>query len=91
MPTFRTRIREVEAFQWTGQPEFEWPQWAQSPRYLSQSGTALYAYTLNGPIRVERSNWIIKGDKEIYPCTDEEFRKRYEPVAESPPFLGEEG
>jgi hypothetical protein len=74
---YRTRVRIVEAFRWTGQPRVEWPAWAALP-LLSESGSALYAYTHNGPVRVNRGDWCICGEKEIYPCTDEEFHKRYE-------------
>lgn len=80
MPTYRTKIREVEAFQWNGQPEFEWPYWAQEPRYVSRSGTALYAYTTHGPVRVEKGSWLIRGQHEVYPCLDKDFKERYEPV-----------
>jgi hypothetical protein len=81
--TYRTKIRHVEAFQWTGQPRSEWPHWA-TPELLSESGSALYAYTKNAPVRVLRTDWLILGDKEIYPCTDEEFHKRYEEVPNAP-------
>ncbi len=78
--TYRTKVRTVEAFRWTGQPRIEWPQWA-TPELLAESGSALYAYTLNAPVRVHRGDWCIQGAKEIYPCTHEEFLKRYEPVS----------
>jgi hypothetical protein len=80
MATYRTKIREIEAFKWNGQPISEFPLWAQDPRYISPSGTAFYVYSLHGPIRVERGTWLIQGDKEIYPCTDDEFQKQYEPL-----------
>jgi hypothetical protein len=74
---YRIKVRFAEAFQWTGQPRSEWPSWA-TPELLSESGSALYAYTKNGPVRVLRSDWLILGDKEIYPRTDEEFKRQYE-------------
>lgn len=77
--TYRTKVRYAEAFRWTGQPRNEWPEWA-TPEFLEKSGSALYAYTTNGPVRVNRGDWCVLGDKEIYPCTDEEFHKRYEEV-----------
>lgn len=76
---YRTRVRTVEAFRWTGQPRCEWPEWA-TLELLQESGTALYAYTTNGPVRVHRGDWCIMGAKEIYPCTDAEFRQRYEEI-----------
>ena len=77
MPTYRTRVRTLEAFRWIGQPRDKWPEWAKL-ELLSESGSALYAYTLNGPVRVNRGDWCILGEKEIYPCTNEDFHKRYE-------------
>lgn len=75
--SYRTRIRTIEAFRWIGQPRQNWPAWA-TPELLSESGSALYAYTTNGPVRVNRGDWCIRGEKEIYPCTNEEFHKHYE-------------
>jgi len=75
--SYRTKVRIVEAFRWIGQPRESWPAWA-TPELLSESGSALYAYSLNGPVRVNRGDWCILGAKEIYPCTNEEFLKRYE-------------
>jgi hypothetical protein len=75
--TYRTRVRMIEAFRWNGQPRDEWPPWA-TVELLEESGIALYAQTLNGPVRVNRGDWCIQGEKEIYPCTDEEFHKQYE-------------
>lgn len=81
--TYRTKVRYAEAFRWTGQPRSEWPAWA-TLELLSESGSALYAYTAHGPVRVERGNWCILGDKEIYPCTDADFQQRYEEVNSNP-------
>jgi hypothetical protein len=78
MPTFRTKIREVEAFQFNGQPLLEFPPWAQDPRYVAPSGIALYVYTTSGPVRVEKGSWIIRGEKELYPCLNQDFQERYE-------------
>lgn len=77
---YRTRPREVEAFRWEGQPLLDFPPWAQDPRYVSESGQVLYAYTKSGPVRVEQGDWLILGEREIYPCKDDVFQKNYEPV-----------
>jgi len=74
---YRTKVRFAEAFQWMGQPRSEWPSWA-APEFLSESGSALYAYTKNGPIRVLRGDWLVLGDKEIRPWPHEEFIEWYE-------------
>ena len=78
MPTYRSKVRIIEAFRWIGQQREHWPAWA-TPQLLEENGSALSAYTLNGPVRVNRGDWCIQGEKEIYPCTHEEFHKRYEP------------
>jgi hypothetical protein len=80
MTTYQTKIRTTEAVRWNGQPLLELPIWAQDPHLLQQSGSALYAYSKNGPVRVNRGDWLIQGDKEIYPCTDETFQRNYEPA-----------
>lgn len=76
---YQTKIRVVEAFRWQGQPKSAWPEWA-TQELVSQSGIALYAYTTRGPARVNKGDWCILGNHEVYPCTDEEFRERYEPI-----------
>jgi hypothetical protein len=78
--TYRTKTRLIEAFRWIGQPRLNWPDWA-TPELLSESGSALYAYTTSGPVRVNRGDWCIMGEKEIYPCTNEEFHRCYEKVS----------
>lgn len=80
MPTFRTKPRMVQAVQWIDQSILELPSWAQDPRYVAPSGTALYAYTTSGPVRVEKGSWLIQGEKEVYPCLDKDFKERYEAV-----------
>jgi hypothetical protein len=76
---YRTKVRTIEAFRWQGQPRSEWPVWA-TPELLTESGSGLYAYTTSGPVRVNRGSWCVLGVNEIYPCTDEDFRQRYEEV-----------
>lgn len=74
---YRQRPTVVEAFQWTGQPRSEWPEWA-TEALLAESGSALYAYTKLGPFRVSRGDWCVLGDGEIIPFGVVEFHKRYE-------------
>jgi len=75
--TYRTKVRTIEAFRWEGQPRQQWPHWA-TPELLNESGSALYAYTTSGPVRVEKGSWVILGKNEAYPCIDKDFRERYE-------------
>jgi len=76
--TYRTKVRIIEAFQWTGQPRSEWPEWATNNLLSESSHLGLYAHTKHGPVRVMRGQWLILGDDEIYPCTDKEFHDQYE-------------
>lgn len=77
---YRTRQRTVEAVRWEGQAIVDLPTWAQNPFLTEQSGSALSCYTKQGPVRANKGDWLILGEREIYPCSDEEFTKRYEPV-----------
>ena len=46
-----------------------------------RTGESLIVETLEGDMRAQIGDWIIKGTKgEYYPCKDDVFRKKYEPV-----------
>ena len=46
-------------------------------------GRAVIIQTLEGELRAEEGDWIIRGIKgEIYPCKPDIFRATYEPVEE---------
>lgn len=75
---YRTRSRVIDAVRWQGQPISDLPLWAQDPSLVSPSGTALYCYTLNGPVRANHGDWLILGTKEVYPCKNDVFERNYE-------------
>lgn len=89
MTTYRAKVRTIEAFRWVGQSREQWPAWA-TQELLSESGSALYAYTKHGPVRVHRGEWLILRYPEIYPCTHEEFLKLYEEVNSTITIEGED-
>jgi hypothetical protein len=73
----------VEAFQWTGGPDqAEDPEWAveaiNDGRITLEPGPVLAIKTLEGVMRANPGDWIIKGVKgELYPCKDDIFRETY--------------
>lgn len=82
MPTFRTKPRTVEAFQWNGQELSQLPHWAKDPRYvelLSQGPLGLRIYTKHGPVTIVRGMWLIQDDG-ITISLDEDFSKWFEAV-----------
>jgi hypothetical protein len=45
----------------------------------------LYVKTLEGEMRAERSDWLIRGvNGELYPCKPDIFEKTYEPAETQP-------
>lgn len=89
MSKFRKKPVEIEAFQWVGQRPHEWPEWAT--KVVLRDGKELVVETLEGVMRVDHGDWIIKGVKgEQYPCKPDIFAKTYEPV-EQPHEQSEKG
>lgn len=89
MAKFRKKPVVIEAWQY--QPG----NWSDKPGWLSdavaagaawmQGGVSPYLTikTLEGEMRAEVGDWIIKGVKgELYPCKPEIFGATYEAVAE---------
>lgn len=45
------------------------------------AGDSLFIQTLEGEMRADVGDWVIKGVKgEVYPCKDDVFRATYEEV-----------
>jgi len=78
MPRYRTKPRQIEAFQWVGQP---WDSFSEEFQvWTAENGLALTCYTKQGPVRAEKGDWLIMGQDEVYPCKPDEFDQRYETV-----------
>lgn len=90
---FRKKPVVIEAFQLGG----EWPDWWQEKHAANEvtthneddrlRGGPDYALikTLEGVMRAEKGDWIIKGIKgDIYPCKPDIFAATYESVEELP-------
>ncbi len=98
MKQFRKKPVAIEAVQFT--PEACWDFWLNNKRvfgHFSVSGNYhperreissawIYIETLEGTMRAELGDWIIKGIKgEFYPCKPDIFAATYEPAdAEDP-------
>jgi hypothetical protein len=92
MPKFRKKPVVIEAVQWEpdsdGAPKNAWPpnwpilDWDLAAQWtVGDSGAALIIHTLEGDMRAEPGDWIIKGVKgEFYPCKPDIFAATYEPA-----------
>lgn len=85
---FRKKPVVIEAVQWSGKPDQEWPEtWRRDAELWPTSemrgmpARVLHIVTLEGEMRASPGDWIIKGIKgEFYPCRDDIFRMTYEPA-----------
>ncbi len=80
MPTFRKKPVVIEAVQWRGNNQSEVADF-----YPMVSGafgsTSLFIETLEGNMRADVGDWIIRGVKgEYYPCKPDIFAATYEPA-----------
>lgn len=76
---FRKKPVVIEAIQWTGQNEGELANFMRQPA-VSQ-GKGLLIDTLEGEMRADPGDWIIRGVKgEFYPCKPDIFAATYEPA-----------
>lgn len=69
----------IEAVQWTGKNVDEISAFASEK--ASVQGNTILIYTLEGTMKADVGDWIIKGvNGEFYPCKPDIFEKTYEPV-----------
>ena len=87
MPQFRKKPVVIEAFQnvVTGHTQ-AFPTWLfealTSGNITAVSDDALDIHTLEGTMRADKGDWIIRGVKgELYPCKPDIFAATYEPVS----------
>jgi hypothetical protein len=84
---YRKKPIVVDAVQWlnkkiTVPPGPEWFLEAEESGVIQLAGTTLFIKTLEGEMRAEPGDWIIRGVKgEIYPCKPDIFAATYEEVA----------
>lgn len=74
---------EVEAFQWKGQPQEQWPVWAQEAAEggqhgaLWRNGMHLTIDSPQGPIRVNQGDWVVKNGNRLLSVSEEDFARDY--------------
>lgn len=90
MARYRKKPVVIEAVQWYGKytDGTEWPDWFRNG---VKAGTLTFChgrhpawdlqiYTLEGVMRADLGDWVIKGVAgELYPCKHEIFLATYEP------------
>lgn len=80
---FRKKPVVIEAIQWIGEEKDVPLIQALGSRGVAyhHASRELYIETLEGTMRANVGDWIIKGVKnEIYPCKPDIFEMTYEPV-----------
>ena len=84
---YRKKPGVIDAVQWTGANVDEVLGFilaAGSARRHPSSPQSIFLDTLEGTMRADAGDWIIRGVKgEFYPIKDEIFRATYEAVEES--------
>jgi hypothetical protein len=84
MAKYRKRPVVIEAIQWmpdaNGVNTNPIPlEWGNGPRVADDGGQTLIIRTLEGDMRAEPGDWIIRGVKgEFYPCKPDIFAATYE-------------
>ena len=79
MGKFRKKPVVIDAVQWLGTNADEIKDFADEQ--MSWKDLSLYIHTLEGVMRADAGDWIIKGVKgEIYPCKNDVFEATYEPA-----------
>ena len=81
---FRTKLVEIDAVQWDGNSHtansFIGEDYFVDWEY-AEGGEALLIPTLEGVMRCDVGDWIIRGLKgEFYPCKPDIFEMKYEVV-----------
>ena len=81
MQRFRKKPVVIEAIQWTGDNFDEIDDWSDREAVRLVAGD-LHIFTLEGAMRADPGDWIIRGVVgEYYPCKPEIFECTYEPAS----------
>jgi hypothetical protein len=86
MPQYRKKPVVIEAIQWDGTTDcwMRVREWAPPGRPISRrsdKGGYLTIETLEGEMRADVGDYVIKGVKgEVYPCKPDIFDLTYEPA-----------
>ncbi len=91
MAKFRKKPVVIEAVRWLNikivcPPGPLWFEAAERRGDIQLAGTSLFIKTLEGEMRADVGDWIIRGVKgELYPCRADIFEMTYEAVGETNP------
>lgn len=83
---YRKKPVVIEAIQWNGNNRVEVAKFIKGEELkdndiLLLPGNNMFIETLEGTIRANVNDWIIKGIKgEFYPCKPDIFEATYDPV-----------
>lgn len=85
MTQYRKKPVVIEAVQWDGDSEtanqFLGEDYGVDWEYAAQGDSALVIPTLEGRMRANPGDWIIRGVKgEFYPCKPDIFEATYEEI-----------
>lgn len=82
MPKFRKKPVEIEAELYDGTAtSVEKVMSMGGTRGINNSPEGLYIVTLEGTMRADKGDWVIKGVKgELYPCKPDIFSATYDEV-----------
>jgi hypothetical protein len=81
MPYYQKKPIPVEARQYTGDNFLELQDWSNGDVEHSMDGDGTLVYSLEGPMRFNEGDYIIKGVRgEFYPCQKDIFEETYEKV-----------
>lgn len=80
---YRKKPVVIEAMQFTDETFSSVLAWLNSPGLISiEGGDCIFIETLEGNMRADKGDWIIKGVKgEFYPCKPDIFEATYERAA----------
>lgn len=81
MAKYRKRPVVIEAIQYTGKNMTDVLAWSGLPEITEHFGGGLDIVTLEGTMRADKGDWIIRGVKgELYPCKPDIFEATHEAV-----------
>jgi hypothetical protein len=86
MPKFRKKPVVIEAIQYDGTENsvveiLQMKETISSARSIRVDAGDLLIHTLEGVMRADKDDWVIKGvNGELYPCKPDIFDKTYEPA-----------
>jgi hypothetical protein len=80
---YRKKPVVIDAIQWTGENRHELERFITTRRDMLSHSTVISIHTLEGTMRAEIGDYIIKGVQgEFYPCKPDIFEATYEKVSE---------